>query len=329
MSNPRKRRRTDGTYSPNKRSKDIKCINDLLEYITDTEFENKKLANIYFVLNRINSMIGMNDFKKKLLDQIMYFVTGSDRYDNDGALMHTVIYGPPGTGKTHIATLIGQIYANLGFVKSSKVTYGKRSSFIAEYLGQTATKTLNFLKNATPGILIIDEVYSLGNSSRDDSYSQEAINVINQYLSEHKRDLVCIVVGYYHDVQNCFFSVNKGLERRFPFRYHIKDYNTDELVDIFKYQVSGNKWNVTDDVADSLKIIINNNKNLFKNYGGDTENLLFYCKLFRAKRLFDNQTLRKFWIEKEDLLGGFEDYKFNKNLVIEGSESGPPAFMYT
>lgn len=330
MSNLRKRKRIindndDKEYLP-KRIKYINSIDDLIEYMMENNFENDKLNNIYLTLLKINNLIGMTELKKKLIDQILYFVSGSDKYDLDGSLMHTVIYGLPGTGKTQIATLIGEIYSNLGFIKSTKITYGSRNSFIAEYVGQTGEKTLRFLKLATPGILIIDEVYSLSSGLQGhDSYSKEAIDVINQYLSEHKKDLLCIIIGYPQDVQTCFFDLNKGLDRRFPFRYTIENYSFDELVQIFKAQVKENKWNITQKACDLLKIIITNNKELFKNYGGDTENLLFCCKLIKAKRLFFDSSLKKFLIDDEDIALGFEEFKKSK---IDKNINVPPPSMY-
>jgi len=44
--------------------------------------------------------------------------------------------------------------------------------------------------------LVIDEAYSLGDTEQKDSFSRECIDTLNQYLSEEKKDLVCVIAGY-------------------------------------------------------------------------------------------------------------------------------------
>ena len=70
--------------------------------------------------------------------------------------------------------------------------------------------------------MFIDDVYSFGCNDHKDSFSKECFDCINQYLSTYKKDLLCITAGYEHDIQDCMFSVNKGLEDHFPFKYILK-----------------------------------------------------------------------------------------------------------
>ena len=48
-----------------------------------------------------------------------------------------------------------------------------------------------------------------------------------------KDDFCCIIAGYEKEVKNCFFSINKGLERRFQWIHRISDYTSNDLAEIF------------------------------------------------------------------------------------------------
>ena len=71
------------------------------------------------------------------------------------------------------------------------------------------------------GVVFLDEAYSLGNEEKRDSFSKEAIDMINQYLSEKKNEFMMIVAGYDDELDKCFFSYNPGLKRRFSSYYKI------------------------------------------------------------------------------------------------------------
>jgi len=311
---------------------DVKNVKDLIKLGLQSQDNSifKSLFKLVAPLIKIDRMIGMNSIKEQLVKQIIYFIQKFHERDGDGSMLHSVIYGSPGTGKTHVATVIGEIYQALGFISSTNITFGKRTDFIADYLGQTANKTKKFLEKATPGILIIDEIYSFGAGIDDhDSYAKECIDTINQFLSERKKELLCIIIGYKDDVDKCFFSLNKGLERRFPFRYTIEEYTPAELTQIFNYQVNQNRWSIEPAALTKLTHLITEFKPLFKNYGGDTENLFFQCKTARSLRLFGQVlSIDKYTIELEDITNGFIQFQKIKKESTITNDIPPPFGMY-
>ena len=109
------------------------------------------------------------------------------------------------------------------------------------FIPNTAAKTQKVINSANGGVLFIDEVYSLGNSEKRDSFAKECIDTINQNLTENKGKFLCIVAGYKEDIDSCFFSYNQGLERRFPIKYQLDGYDAIELYDIFKYKLNKQK----------------------------------------------------------------------------------------
>jgi len=152
---------------------EINNIDDILKLINTHKLEPqfkyninmKALHDIKEPLEELNNMIGMNELKINIVDQILYFVQELHKNKNScGDFMHTVIYGPPGTGKTEIAKIMGKIYSKIGLLNKGTFKKVTRSDLIAGYLGQTALKTKDVINEALGGVLFIDEAYSLGNT---------------------------------------------------------------------------------------------------------------------------------------------------------------------
>ena len=59
-------------------------------------------------------------------------------------------------------------------------------------------------------ILFIDEVYSLGNDDKKDSFSKECIDTINENLTILKTDFICIIAGYKEDIKNSWKTWNES-----------------------------------------------------------------------------------------------------------------------
>jgi SpoVK/Ycf46/Vps4 family AAA+-type ATPase len=285
---------------------EITCIADLLHIVKEHPVaENveyninlKALHRISEPLRKLDAMVGMDSLKEHVLDQIIYFMQDlhknekhetnkGDKGDkSSGAFndyMHTVIYGPPGTGKTEVAQLIGAIFSRMGVLRKSKFRKVTRSDLIAGYLGQTAIKTADVIKECLGGVLFIDEAYALGNPEKRDSFSKECIDTLCEALSNHKSDLMVIVAGYEKDLNDCFFSANPGLNSRFTWRYNIDDYTPEQLAKIYEKKVHDCGWKLNEPVpADWFKARME----YFKCYGRDMETLLSRAKIAHGRRVF-------------------------------------------
>ena len=155
--------------------KEINNLSDLLSLIKEYPLEigtkyninMEALHNIKTPLEDLNAMIGMNELKTNIVDQIIYFMQDFHLIRNkSGDFMHTVIYGPPGTGKTEIAKIMGKIFCKMGVLKNNVFKKATRSDLIAGYLGQTAIKTRKMVEECLGGVLFIDEAYALGNTEK-------------------------------------------------------------------------------------------------------------------------------------------------------------------
>jgi SpoVK/Ycf46/Vps4 family AAA+-type ATPase len=307
---------------------EINSINDLLSLIDKYKIEPnvkyninmRALHNIKEPLIELNNMIGMKDLKNNITDQILYFVQELYKNkDNSGDFMHTVIYGPPGTGKTEIAKIMGKIYSKIGILDRGTFRKVTRADLVSGYLGQTALKTRDVIKDCLGGVLFIDEAYALGNNEKRDSFSKECIDTLCEALSDNKNNLMVIIAGYENELKECFFNYNQGLDSRFTWRFSTDEYKADELFKIFLKKVNDIEWSMDDS---NIKIEwFKKNMDYFKFFGRDMETLLAKTKIAHSKRVFCKPENEKKKLILVDLNKGFEMYLKN-NDVKNRKENG-------
>ena len=305
--------------------RNIENINDLIQLGSEynDKYKNKKklypidlkiLNELVEPLTELKNMIGLDDIKKQIFEQIIFYLQNLDDQNYD--MLHTVIYGDPGIGKTELAKILAKIYSKLGILSKGSFLSVKRSDLIGGYLGQTAMKTKKVLDDAKGGVLFIDEAYSLGNKDGKDSYSKECIDTLTAALTEEKDDLIVIIAGYKDDLQKCFFAQNNGLERRFNWRFEINKYNAEELRKIFIKKANDQNWNILSD-NDIPISFFEDNLDLFYYNGGDMETLFQKCKMAHSYRVLTLPPKEKKNINKIDLEKGLEFFlesrKNNKN----------------
>jgi Cdc6-like AAA superfamily ATPase len=273
-----------------------------------------------------------------------------------GDFLHTVIYGSPGTGKTEVAKIIGRIYSNIGVIKSknsasssssssasssprtlssiisekkkassslspSRPKFKKvtRADLIAGYLGQTALKTKDVIKDSLGGVLFIDEAYALGNTEKRDSFAKECIDTLCEALSDNKDNLMVIIAGYEKDLKECFFSYNDGLDSRFTWRFKIDDYTSEDLRDIFIKKVNDFGWSISEEIKVDW---FEKNMKYFKFYGRDMETLFSKTKIAHSRRVFCKPENTKTKITMKDLESGFELFIRNDEVKQRANDDG-------
>lgn len=301
----------------------------LADYYEDM-FDHRKTSNIHLRmmsrlsphLRELDGLVGMNQVKDQVVSLVLFFSQKLDNVNHD--MLHSVIYGSPGVGKTRLIYILANIFATLGITKENKVIFVKRADLIGQYLGQTATKTKRVLEDAQGGILVIDEAYSLGDTEQRDSFSRECLDTLNQYLSECRRDLICIIAGYKDDLENRFFKTNAGLKRRFAFQYTIPDYTAHQLREIFMQNVRDCGWTIEEHAAPMG--FFEENHHCFLHNGGDMELLFGKIKFEHARRVFSKMLYEQKRITREDVLAGMD--RFLENIVRK-KEDPPPFMMYT
>jgi DNA replication protein DnaC len=156
----------------NKKGEKTKVLQSL--YTPD---EKKRVTELVKNLRDLQEMIGMENVKKNIVNQLLLFL--QDLNDSD-MFLHTVLTGNPGSGKTTLCGILAKIYKSMGLLERNDITIADRPSLVGQWLGETAIKTKKVLDSASGGILLIDEAYSLGNDDGKDSFSKECIDTINQ-----------------------------------------------------------------------------------------------------------------------------------------------------
>lgn len=316
--------------------KEVNTITDILDLIDKYPLDPavkyninmKALHDIKEPLKEINCMIGMKDIKNNIVDQILYFVQDLHKNKNNtGDFLHTVIYGPPGTGKTEIAKLMGKIYSNIGIL--SKGTFKKvtRSDLIAGYLGQTAIKTRDVIKEAIGGVLFIDEAYALGNPEKKDSFAKECIDTLCEALSDNKDNLMVIIAGYEAELRESFFNFNPGLDSRFTWRFKTDEYTGEDLYNIFLKKVSDIDWKIEENSKITSEWF-KKNKEYFPFYGRDIEAILAKTKIAHSRRVFCKPADDKKRLTLKDLDAGFAVYLRNDDVKNRKNEAEMKRLLY-
>ena len=152
--------------------------------------------------------------------------TGDER-----ASPHLVFTGNPGTGKTVVARLVGELYRDLGLLRSGHLVEADPNDLISSNVGGTAENTAAVIRRALDGVLFIDEAYRL--SEQRGGFGAESIDLLLSEMENHRDRLVVIVAGYPGRMTE-FMKSNPGLPSRFPDRNRIEfpNYLPDELLTI-------------------------------------------------------------------------------------------------
>lgn len=209
-------------------------------------------------MKELNEMIGLSRVKEEVASLRNFVLIQEQRkrqgLKSNNVSYHCVFSGNPGTGKTTVARIVAGIYKDLGILKKGHLVEVQRSDLVAEYVGQTATKTNAKIDEALDGVLFIDEAYTLAEGGQGD-FGQEAINTLLKRMEDDRNRLVVILAGYSNEIQH-FIDSNPGLQSRFNRYIHFDDYSYEELLRIFIFNLSKNDFKITRDAFNAVGSII-------------------------------------------------------------------------
>src|SRR5262249_38573699 len=105
---------------------------------------------------------------------------------------------------------------------------------------------------AMGGVLFIDEAYYLYRAENERDYGAESIEILLQYMENHRDDLVVILAGY-ADRMDTFFASNPGMSSRVAHHLEFPDYTLDELVAIGSLMLERERYRLSEQAEQTFR----------------------------------------------------------------------------
>ncbi|MFN2612085.1 MAG: CbbX protein [Solirubrobacterales bacterium] len=238
--------------------------------------------------------------------------------------LHMSFTGNPGTGKTTVALRMAEILKRLGYLQKGHVVSVTRDELVGQYVGHTAPKTKEVIKQAFGGVLFIDEAYYLHRPENERDYGAEAIEILLQVMEADRDKLVVILAGY-ADRMDQFFLSNPGMGSRVAHHIDFPDYEVDELMDIASLMLDRQAYELSSKAEGALREYVERRATQprFAN-GRSIRNAIDRARLRQAYRLFesdDELTKEQLaTIEADDIYGSSVfDEPANKETEDQGT----------
>ena len=274
------------------------------------DYKNLPVEKNFDAYEIFQSLIGLTEVKKIFAKIIDNFKIQKIRAEFGLEIFHQsrhmVFVGNPGTAKTTVARLFAQILNVKNFVECG------RADLVGKYVGWTAPAVEKKFREASGGILFIDEAYSL----LDENFGNEAINEIVRQMELYRKNTIVIFAGYPDRMKN-FLESNEGLKSRISFVINFPDYDIDELTEILKFMTREKNLKISSEVVEKCRKIYTEvyRKKNFGN-GRFVRNLLEQAILNQSQRILRENKK----IFRDELLT-LKPEDFSEKIFIHGAET--------
>lgn len=211
------------------------------------ELDLQQRERLKALQQELDNLIGLHSVKN-VLSEIQAFALiqkyrALAKLTCEPVVLHTIFTGNPGTGKTTIARLFSKMLKEIGILSKGHTVEVERADLVAQYIGQTAQKTREILKQAQGGLLFIDEAYSLARGGERD-FGKEAIDTLVKVMEDQRESFVVVLAGYPRPMEE-FLEANPGLRSRFPVNVSFPDYSDLELYKIAQSMLEQREYSLS------------------------------------------------------------------------------------
>ena len=259
----------------------------------------------------------------------------TDTSSEDTISLHMAFLGNPGTGKSTVAERIAHMLKKFGLiVKNDIPVVVVRSDLVGKYIGHTEDIVRGKIKEATNGILFIDEAHTLFDSSSGNDFGKIALNEIMYAMEKYHNQMVVVFAGYTDEMLYMLKNANPGLTSRIPWYFYFDDYTAEEMWEILCQKVNKN-GRFKDKNLDSIKnkaiaylsilkkeldeVVENGIKKYLFGNGRGVRTFFHYMQMGLAVRVvkeeIENNDLYTFDIE--DIEYAFNTFKGSSQKLIE------------
>lgn len=266
---------------------EIETADEIVGHSSSNALPAESRPTLEEAMAKLDSLIGLVDVKKRIKDLVATQQVALHRKERDLASiapsLHLIFSGDPGTGKTTVARIIADIYSALGLLSKGHLVEVGPQDLVADYVGQTASKTMEVIERANGGLLFIDEAYSLVEPGTG-GYGAEAIATLVKAM-EDRRDSMAVIVAGYTEPMIRFIKSNAGLQSRFTNQIYFENYNQHELLSIFELMSQEHKIALNDETKKLVRRHLDRNET-----AGGGGNGRYVRKLFA--KMFENMSVR-------------------------------------
>lgn len=254
------------------------------EDMLESESEKADVNDEGDPFKELEGLIGLSEVKEKVKEISAYAGIQLKRRELglkvESLCLHMNYVGNPGTGKTTVARIIGRILKNMNILSNGKFVEASREDLVGKYVGHTAIKTAEKIKEAEGGILFIDEAYSLVSESERD-YGYEAIATLVKKMEDLRENLVVIFAGYPKEMSR-FINMNPGLKHRIQFELDFSDYKPNELLEIWTKFLDDSEYKIDKDAIDEMEKIVTK---IYRNRDNNFANARMMRKCFERVKM--------------------------------------------
>lgn len=211
-------------------------IQDFPEYMQNWSSSSEE--NLQTAYENLEKLTGLKNVKRVIFEIARTIQLSNGSIKEPGFY---VFHGPPGTGKSMMAEKMGLIFQKLGVIKrripyvitAQKLLEAPEARRPGEMVDWRENRLQEALMLSENGILFIDEAHQLADTPEGRGLIRELVPLME--TAEFRKTHCIILAGYTTEMEK-LFSVDSGLNSRFPLKNRIKfkNYSASELTDILQ-----------------------------------------------------------------------------------------------